>query len=125
MFYVRFVVVMRSHGRVVRMGLFTGLQRLRLGCSDVEAVREEFRWFNRNLPVPPAEAFEGGAGLSWFNTIDDTCSRMLGSAVLRIEDAGYRVWRIYSRNPGRVTYRDLYQIVAVPRWNSRGWPYDV
>ena len=37
---------------------------------------------------------------------------------------GERIWQIYSRNPGLITYEDEYQIVAVPdsaRMTAEAW----
>jgi hypothetical protein len=123
--YLRFVGVVRSRGRALRLGLFQGSDRFHLrgrGKTELEAVYE---WFNDQLPVPPRAAFEGGTGRCWFRTDWDGFVRELWGAARRIEEAGYRVWQVYNRNPGRITYQDDFQVVAVPRWNARGWPQRV
>ncbi len=121
--YLRFVVVVRSRGRALRVGLFRGSDRFRLEGPGKAELEEAFEWFNRRLPIPPRDVLEGGAGVCWFRTDWDGFIRELWGAARRVEEAGYRVWQVYNRNPGRITYQDEFQAVAVPRWHVRGWPF--
>jgi hypothetical protein len=66
------------------------------------------------LPYPPRRAFSGGRGICWFKlTAREFIEEMRGLAS-HLEKNGRRIWQVYSRNPGLITYEDPYQIVAVP-----------
>lgn len=66
------------------------------------------------LPYPPRRAFSGGRGVCWFKlTAHDFIDEMRDLA-FDLEKRGHRIWQIYSRNPGMITYEDEFQVVAVP-----------
>jgi hypothetical protein len=71
-------------------------------------------WLNVHLPIPPREAFSGGRALSWFKLEARACIEQVRDLARLLERRGERVWQVYSRNPGLITYEDEYQVVALP-----------
>ena len=71
-------------------------------------------WLKVHLPVPPREVFSGGRGLCWFKLDARACIEQVRDLARFLERRGERVWEIYCRNPGLITYEDDVQIVAVP-----------
>ena len=110
--FLRFVVELPSIGKV---GLFRSSKSIEnaedLPAATRSELRAVFRWFNTNLPVPgrlPRSA------ICWFRTDADESLERLRSVVEIYRLAGYPVWMQATRNPGRVVYRDEYQVAAVP-----------
>jgi hypothetical protein len=66
------------------------------------------------LPYPPRRAFSGGRGVCWFKLTARRFIDDLRELASRLEARGSRIWQIYCRHPGLMTYEDDYQIVAVP-----------
>jgi hypothetical protein len=110
--FLRFVV---ERPRVGKVGLFRWSRSVD-GAADVPAaaqsvLRATFRWFNANLPVPrrlPRNA------ICWFRADANESLARLRTLVEIYRLVGYPVWVQATRNPGRVVYRDEYQVAAVP-----------
>ena len=66
------------------------------------------------LPYPPRRAFSGGRGVWWFKLTAHRFIENMRTLAFRLESNGRRIWQVYSRNPGLITYEDEFQIVAVP-----------
>lgn len=67
------------------------------------------------IPVPPRRAFRGGRGRCWFKLSAGGCIEQIRALATILETRrGERIWQVYSRNPGRITYEDEFQVVAVP-----------
>ena len=71
-------------------------------------------WFNENLSHPPAESFQNGKGLSWFRREADECIGKMCALVGIYQDAGARILVFVHPEPGKITYQDEFQVVAVP-----------
>ena len=116
--FLRFVVDNPHAGKV---GLFRSARII--GGDDDElppAARSEmratFRWFNANLPVPrrlPKNA------VCWFRADARESLDKLRTLVEIYRLLGRPVWMQATRNPGRVVYRDDYQVAAVPYADRR------
>src|SRR5205823_390905 len=108
---LRFVFA-RPRGEIRRR---VGIVRdLRLGCVDAEEIEAIRGWLTRNLPIPPRESFSADRALCWFKLEARACIEQMRSLAFLLERRGERVWQIYSRNPGLITYEDDSQIVAIP-----------
>ena len=83
----------------------------RCGSEDLDFIAG---WLSAHLPVPPRSAFSGGRALSWFKLEARACIEQVRELASLLERRGERVWQIYSRNPGLITYEDDYQVIAVP-----------
>jgi hypothetical protein len=82
---------------------------------DEEALEESYGWLKVHLPVPPRAVFSAGRGLCWFKLEARPCIEHVREIAFFLEHRrGERIWQIYSRNPGLITYEDDFQIVAVP-----------
>ena len=109
--FLRFVVEQPSIGRV---GLFRsdGIENAReLPAAARSELRGVLRWFEANLPVPrrlPRSA------VCWFRADADESLARLRVLVEIYRLMGYPVWMQATQNPGRVVYRDEYQVAAVP-----------
>lgn len=71
-------------------------------------------WLKVHLPIPPRDAFRGGSALCWFKLDARACIDQVRDLAFLLERRGERVWQVYSRNPGPITYEDDYQVVALP-----------
>jgi hypothetical protein len=83
------------------------------GCDETE-VDLLLAWFKVHLPLPPKDVFRGGRGLCWFKLDARACIERVRELASHLELRGERVWQVYSRNPGLITYEDDYQVVALP-----------
>ena len=109
--YLRFVFAEAESRTRRRVGILRCQNWLRRRSV---AAGEIFDWLNAHLPAPPASAFSADRGLCWFKLeARDAIEKLRDLAIIH-ERRGRRIWQIYSRNPGLITYEDDYQIVAVP-----------
>ena len=107
--YLRFVLAKPEKKTRRRVGI---LQEG--GYRDCEERNEIMVWLKVHLPIPPKNVFSGGRGLCWFKLEARACIDQARDLARLLEGRGERIWQIYSRNPGLITYEDDYQIVAVP-----------
>ena len=119
--YRRFISPWPSDMRNVDYGIFQGIwiceEDYLLPSYLIEELRRETAWFNRNLPCPNRAEFEYAShnvGVCWFS---EHAHEMIQHA--RHMAAIYRagdIWitEVRTDNPGRILYRDDYQIIAQP-----------
>lgn len=108
--YLRFVFAEAEPTTRRRVGILRDTT-FRKG-SELE---ESFDWLRIHLPVPPREAFSGDRGLCWFKLEARRCIEQVREIACFLETRrNQRIWQVYSRNPGWITYEDEYQVVAVP-----------
>jgi hypothetical protein len=108
--YLRFVLAKAQKPTRRRVGILQHDRRYR-GSPTRDAI---MTWLKIHLPVPPESAFGGGRGLCWFNLEARDCIEQVRDLAFFLEGRGERVWQVYSRNPGLITYEDEFQIVAIP-----------
>ncbi|HZE98612.1 MAG TPA: hypothetical protein VE981_16390 [Planctomycetota bacterium] len=109
--YLRFVYARTRDRQRRRMGI---LHRRSRGCEDVDAIDDLHLWLTRNLPIPPNDVFSAGRALCWFKVDAHPCIDKVRDLAMLLERGGERIWQVYSRNPGLITYEDEQQVVAVP-----------
>jgi hypothetical protein len=109
--YLRFVFARTRDRQRRRLGI---LHHERLERHRSEETREIFAWLNRHLEIPPKDVFSGGRALCWFKVDAHPCIEKVRDLALLLERRGERIWQVYSRNPGLITYSDELQVVAVP-----------
>jgi len=107
--YLRFVLAKPEKSTRRRIGILWDC-----GCRGMKERDEVFTWLKIHLPVPPREVFSGGRGLCWFKLEARPCIEQVRDLALFLERRGQRIWQIYSRNPGLITYEDEHQVVAIP-----------
>ena len=110
--YLRFVFARTRDRQRRRMGI------LRDACARsgyAEEVDEIAEWLNRHLAIPPKDVFSGGRALCWFKAEAHQCIDRVRDLSLLLERRGERIWQVYNRDPGLITYSDENQVVAVPR----------
>ena len=115
--YLRFVFARTRDRERRRFGILRGVDDR---CTDAEEVDEIGAWLIRHLPIPPKEAFSGGRALCWFNVDAHSCIGKVRELARVLERRGDRIWEVYSRNPGLITYSDEQQVVALPE-STRAW----
>jgi hypothetical protein len=109
--YLRFVFADTRDRHRRRLGILHDLSgRGPLG-GDVDEISE---WLLRHLAIPPWDVFSGGRALCWFRVEAGQCIEKLRDLAFLLEARGERIWQVYSRNPGLITYADENQVVAVP-----------
>lgn len=108
----RFVV---EHSRVGKMGLFRSSDLLQQAEELSDRARSElravFRWFNTNLPAP--HRLPRGA-VCWFRSDASESLDRLRTLIEVYRLAGHQVLMQTTRLPGRIVYRDDYQVAAIP-----------
>ncbi len=107
--YLRFVLAKPEKETRRRVGFLQDC-----GYRDCEERNQIMVWLKVHLPVPPRDVFSGGRGLCWFKLDARPCIEQVRELARILESRGERIWEVYSRNPGRITYEDDHQIVAVP-----------
>ena len=115
--YLRIVYAKPEKRTRRRLGI---LRNLSSRCDDDPEVDLLRGWFKVHLPVPPKDVFSGGRALCWFKLDARACIHRVRELVSHLERRGERIWQVYSRNPGLITYEDDYQVVALPESAIRG-----
>ncbi len=114
--YLRFVFARPEPGTRRRVGILRALG------TDWPGPDPVYGTLGLTLPVPPRAAFSGGRGLCWFKLGAGRCIEQVRALAYVLETRrGERIWQIYSRNPGLITYEDEFQVVA-PRGDSTDDP---
>jgi hypothetical protein len=109
--YLRFVYAKPEKKTRRRIGIVWNTTYSR-GAEELDAV---YTWLKVHLAVPPAEVFSNGRGLCWFKLEARTCIERVRELASFLEARrGERIWQVFSRNPGWITYEDEHQVVAVP-----------
>ncbi len=109
--YLRFVFAEAEPATRRRVGILRESRTLHLDSDEVDGIVD---WLNRNLPIPPRRVFSADRALSWFKLEAHRCIEKVRELAFLLERRGERVWQIYSRNPGLITYEDEFQVIAVP-----------
>ena len=108
--YLRFVFAVAEPTTRRRVGILWDT-----GFRDCEELDRIYGWLKAHLPVPPRDVFSGARGLCWFKLDARGCIEQVRDLAFFLETRrGARIWQVYSRNPGLITYEDEFQIVAVP-----------
>lgn len=119
--YVRFVVGPDDENPFWLDGIFTIAARLRkegeLYGYESELLEATFDWFNEHLPCPPfQEKRRSGEwsrdAVSWFRPEAGEPLRRIWDIVALLREHGTPVRMVTSNKPGRIVYRDRYQVVA-------------
>ena len=89
------------------------------------ALRRELDWFNEALPVPRrfavvAKRRRWSDGICWFRDSAHEMVRHAYALAALIEDCGIPIEPIWTRDPGQILYRDLWQVVAKPERSMVG-----
>jgi hypothetical protein len=110
--YLRFVFARTRDPQRRRLGI---LHDVRGRGDRAGQVDEISQWLSRHLEIPPRHVFSGGRALCWFKIDAHPCIEKVRDLALLLELGGERIWQVYSRNPGLITYSDENQVVAVPQ----------
>ena len=109
--FLRFLVDLPEVGKV---GLFRCSESLEESADLPAAARSQlravFRWFNDNLPAPrrlPRTA------VCWFRADARRPLEKLQTLVELYRFMGHPVWMQATRHPGRIIYRDVFQVAAI------------
>ena len=123
---MRFVVGSDRENAYWLNGVITEARLLRdagrLYRHEVEWLETTFEWFNKHLPCPPfSSKIRSGAwtgeAVSWF--LDDAGEplKRIWDIVALLEEHGVPVRLVRTEKPGKIVYRDRYQVVAeTPYW---------
>lgn len=117
MVYLRFVVGIDNESAHKQDGLFTEINRLKnddlLMDYQYKLVEETFKYFNKNLPVPPYNRKQiSKEAVAWFkDSTTEYIDRMWDFvAILKQNDIPVRILK--TEKPGMIIYEDEHQIVA-------------
>lgn len=78
-------------------------------------IEEVYEWFNLNLPLPPSAELDRRA-VFWFLPEAEQFIKQGWGMVAAYRDAGIPMTLERTTCPGRIVYRDSYQIGAIPYW---------
>lgn len=114
--YVRFVVDHPSEGR---RGLFRSSELIEDDIELPAGTRTEFRtvlrWFNKKL-TPPRRLPQNA--VCWFRADAADFIKQMRTLVELYRLADRQVLMQSTRRPGRIVYRDAFQVAAVPHRNG-------
>lgn len=115
--YIRFVVGNEKESIQKQTGLFWELDELnhegKLEDYQVQMVKQIFKYFNDNLPVPPYSRRNWSTNtFAWFkDSAEEYIGRMWDLvAILEQNDIDVRILK--SNKPGMIIYEDEFQVVA-------------
>ena len=115
--FLRFVVERPRTGTV---GLFRSCDLIGPSAELPAAVRSQvrtaFRWFNSNVPVPQRLPRNAAC---WFKADAGASLNRLRTLIEAYRMAGHTVYMQATLSPGRVVYRDRYQVAAIPYRDHR------
>lgn len=116
--YLRFSIAERHPWSRRREGVFAVTYRLldegELDAAIWKELRAELDWFRENLPAPD---FDIDAAIFLFRPDAGECTRRIWNVVHLLRECGLPVEMQTISNPGKVIYRDEFQIAVVP-WSS-------
>jgi hypothetical protein len=119
--YVRFETGYHCESNRQPLGVFRAAGRVELRAElhnwTREWLRDALDWFNANLPVPPAKEIDARA-IFWFHPHSDIV-REIWQLVAILWEEGVRVLMRRTTVPGRIIYRDKFQIAAIPFGHGR------
>lgn len=122
--YIRFVSSLRGCKRGVEWGIF----QAGFHCRDYDKtpdylkaeIVKEINWFKRYLPSPDEAYFDNGnvgkrlSRICWFRSEATEMIEHGYALKFLLDEAGFLISVIKTRNPGRIFYKDKFQIVAQP-----------
>lgn len=124
--YVRFVAGTDAENACWLTGVFTEARLLReegrLYAYEVTLLEETYDWFNEHLPCPPFQSkLRTGEwtteAVAWFRDDADESLRRIWDLVHLLRENGVPVRLVTADRPGKIVYRDKYQVVAeTPYW---------
>jgi hypothetical protein len=120
--YVRLVVGADDEDHRLLTGLVAEAKGLRKAghlTQDEEALLEKhYEWLNTNLPCPPYSTSDWPKTVAaWFKDSAKEPIRRVRAIGALLEDHGFQVRMLRSRNPGKIYYEDEFQVV-VAEWKS-------
>lgn len=117
--FLRFVIYEYCANSRKRLGIFGGTWVVQDAPETppwvIDQVEEHLDWFNKNLAVPRSLRFGNDyEAVCWFKNGAREHLRRAWSLKWLLEDQGVWVEFLRTGKPGRVTYEDTHQVVAVP-----------
>ena len=122
--YLRFHGLRKNERSESRLGIFQLAFEVRdegiLPQHAEEELIANLEWLKTHLKSPAILDDEGHhRAISWFHPRADEPLRRIRAIKVILEEAGYFVEQVESRDPGIIIYEDGWQVVAKPRKKSR------
>jgi hypothetical protein len=124
--FVRFVAGTEAENAYRLDGVFVASRLLReegrLYAHEIGLLDETYAWFNEYLPCPPfAAKLRSGEwtrdAVAWFRDDAGEPLRRIWDLVHLLRENGVPVRLVAAGRPGKIVYRDPYQVVAeTPYW---------
>ena len=119
--YVRFETPYHCEANRQPLGIFRAAGTVELRAELHDWTRDWLRgaldWFNENLPAPPSSDIDGRA-IFWFRPGSEII-REVWQLVSILREEHVRVALRWTSMPGRIIYRDNFQIAAIPFGHGR------
>ena len=119
--YLRFAVGRIHTDSRQQLGVFQAVYDLRrtdlLSRTDRATANELLGWFGKNLVAP---SIDDASAIFWYRSDAADCIDRTWEMIRLLKAHDHIVWMSRSDSPGRVIYRDVHQVAAVP-WRDRGW----
>jgi hypothetical protein len=118
--YLRFVVLRPDPDSHQPQGIFQAAFELRdsgkLHPHEQQWIERELGWFREHLHAPKCLERPGTErAICWFRPEAARPIERVRSLALLLQEHGYHVKMLASRDPGTIIYRDGFQVVAFPR----------
>ncbi len=125
--FIRFVTATYREDSWQATGVFASLRLLdgRLEKHETKLVEETCDWFNAKLPCPPfernlADGWWTPQAVAWYQSHAQEMISRMWDLVAIMREHGIVVQILRTETPGRIVYRDAYQVVAeTPRRRRR------
>ena len=103
------------------LGVFRSVSRLEESADLPDwmetTLSEALDWFNEHLPVPTSQEFDRRA-IFWFHRQSEVV-REMWQLVSVFREAGIHISLRRTTMPGRIVYRDEFQVAAIPYGHGR------
>ncbi|NOU07787.1 MAG: hypothetical protein HOO99_16550 [Hyphomicrobiaceae bacterium] len=117
--YLRFQGQIPNLGTPSKLGIFQLAFELRdrpdTPDDAVQELQKNLGWLKMHLKSPKVLREEGNErAISWFKSGAKEPLKRIWSIKTILEDFGYRIEFIKTKDPGRIIYEDGWQVVAKP-----------
>lgn len=118
--YIRFEGLRQNERSSSRLGVLQLAFELRdsgtLPRYSEETLLNNISWIKEHLHSPRILREEGRhRAISWFHPRANEPLKRVREIVAILEDAGYHMNQVQTRDPGEIIYEDGWQLVATPR----------
>ena len=115
--YIRFQTGVRCHDTGRSLGIFYAADHVQNRCAVpqylTDPLRDSLVWFNRNLKVPNRDSIPRKC-LFWFDCQNAEVLGQVWELIGWLQLCDVYVTHRKCNSPGKIVYRDVHQVAAIP-----------